>query len=96
MEKGAQNSINPKSKVTSKASSQAPDQEGLQRRDGNGQVNAAKVCSWKRGSNFSSRLKHFSNRGLNVSYSYIALLFLEQSNPSLLPSEDGENEALRY
>lgn len=37
----------------------------------------AKVCSWKRGSNFTVKLKHFSNYGLNVYYSYITLLFLE-------------------
>lgn len=66
VEKGAQNSIDPKSKVIYQVSSQGLDQ-GIQRRDGCGQVNGVEVCS----SNFSLRLRHFSNRGLCVSYSYI-------------------------
>lgn len=47
----------------------------------------------KGGSNFTLRVKRFSNSRLNL---YIALPFLQQSDSSFFPSEDRETEALRW
>lgn len=47
----------------------------------------------KWGSNFTLRVKRFSNNRLNL---YIAFLFLQRSDSSFLPSEDRETEALRW